>query len=415
MQVFLIDSNDVRRESLKNRLVNKGITVLCLSAINQTDFFQKILTEDIIILRDNSYLAADAAMNQFKENHFVLLLDHDETEDIVVDKINALYMDHHAHYFLPIVHDPRSKMMLELARKAAKSKANILLEGETGVGKEILARFIHYHSSFSNGPFVSINCAAIPENMVEAILFGYEKGAFTNAINSYAGKFEQAHNGTLLLDEVSEIPLALQAKLLRALQEREIERLCGKKIISVNVRIIAAANKNLAELAATGMFRKDLYYRLSVLPIHCVPLRERSLDIIPLAENFIKQYAVPLAGKLPTLSDWAKKKLLQYEWPGNIREMDNIIQRALIWAEGNIIDAKDIDIADNTEVSEHVDMEVPIEKLHSALKMNEAKTIIDVLTAEEGSRSAAARKLNMSPRTLRYKISRLKSIGVKIP
>ncbi len=304
----------------------------------------------------------------------------------------------------PIVHDARSKATLDLALKAAKSRATVLLEGETGVGKEVLARFIHQHSTFATGPFVSINCAAIPENMVEAILFGYEKGAFTNAINSYAGKFEQADGGTLLLDEISEIPLSLQAKLLRVLQEKEVERLCGKKSIPINARIIVATNKNLEELVANGTFRNDLFYRLNVLPIYCAPLRERPQDIIPLAEYFIRQHAENQP--IPVLTREAKEKLLHYTWPGNIREMDNIIQRALVWAENASIQADDL----------HISLEShSFGKLNSTLKINEAKLILDALKEFDGSREDAAKKLNMSPRTLRYKISRFKLIGLKVP
>lgn len=305
-----------------------------------------------------------------------------------------------------IAHDSRSQEMQMIAKKAAKSQATVLLTGETGVGKEVLAHFIHTHSFCANGPFVAVNCAAIPENMLEAILFGYEKGAFTNAINSHAGKFEQAQNGTLLLDEVSEIPLTLQAKLLRALQEKEIERLCGKKPISINVRIIVATNHNLADMVAAGTFRKDLYYRLNVLPIHCLPLRERTADIVPLAEYFIRKYATLRDNGLPMLTECAKEKLSGYGWPGNIREMENIIQRVLIMTEKNQIDAEDIDI---TDFSNNLD------QLHSKLKVNEAQFILDTLKETAGRREMAAKKLNMSTRTLRYKISKLKSIGLKVP
>lgn len=311
------------------------------------------------------------------------------------------------HGKLPIAEDPHSKAMLEIALKAAKSNATILISGETGVGKELIARYIHENSGFNQGPFVSVNCAALPEHMVEAMLFGYEKGAFTSAVNSYVGKFEQAQNGTLLLDEISEIPLALQAKLLRVLQEREVEKLGGKKTIKINVRIIAASNRDLRQYVASGNFRSDLYYRLNVVPLHCSALRDRPLDIIPLANYFINQYALAHGRSAPQLTEAAQKKLADYNWPGNVREMDNFIQRLMIMTSHDLIDTCDI------EFDEVISTQEPL--LNSTLKSHEAKVIVDVLKESEGCRGLAAKKLNMSPRTLRYKIAKLKSIGIKIP
>ncbi|MHB1948810.1 MAG: sigma-54 interaction domain-containing protein [Gammaproteobacteria bacterium] len=310
---------------------------------------------------------------------------------------------------LPIAYDPKSKMTLEIARKAAKSNATILITGETGVGKEIIARYIHHHSLLSHGPFVSVNCAALPHNMFESLLFGYEKGAFTGAANSFMGKFEQAHNGTLLLDEISEIPLELQAKLLRVLQEREIERLGGKKAIKIHVRVIAATNRNLQQQVTSGYFRSDLFYRLNVIPIHCAPLRDRVFDIIPLAEYFVEFHANTLGIKTPIMTTAAKDKLVNYRWPGNIREMDNVIQHAVIMKEGEKIDADDISLIDTFSGVQSQSVQI------STLKANEAKIIMEVLKETEGCRGTAAKVLNMSPRTLRYKISKLKSIGIKIP
>lgn len=324
--------------------------------------------------------------------------------------------DENNNCFFPIVEDPHSKAILEFARKAAKSNASVLITGETGVGKELLAQYIHHHSTYFKGPFISVNCASMPDNMVEAILFGYEKGAFTNAINSYAGKFEQAQNGTLLLDEISEIPIGLQAKLLRVLQEREVERLCGKKIININIRIIAATNRDLGELVKAGMFRKDLYYRLNVLPIYCAALRDRPLDIIPLADYFIEQHAKELDKEPISLTHQAKQKLLNYYWPGNIRELDNVIQRLLIMADSDVVDDIDIHLSDSFYFKDNsLDQDIHHTQNDSELKTHEAKIIMKVLKETDGCRSIAAKKLNISPRTLRYKISKLKSTGWNVP
>jgi two-component system, response regulator FlrC len=306
----------------------------------------------------------------------------------------------------PIAVDPQSKATLEIAQKAANSSATLLLNGETGVGKELIAHFIHAHSQNSHGPFITINCAAMPDNMIEAILFGYERGAFTSAINSHIGKFEQAQDGTLLLDEISEMPLSLQAKLLRVLQEREVERLGGKNTIKINARIIAATNRNLSDEVKAGNFRNDLYYRLNVIPIFCAPLRERKLDIIPLAEHFIEKHAEILGRSIPKLTASAKHKITSYQWPGNIRELENVIQRLLVLVTDHVISDQQIAIGDHSSAGQI--------KYGSELKANEAQLIIDMLKETEGCRGLAAEKLRMSPRTLRYKISKLKSIGVKI-
>ncbi len=230
----------------------------------------------------NAISSVDTVVYTFNEN---AVLD----EEIILAKIVHILTNNDNPCFRPVMKDEQSKATLFSALKAARSKATVLITGETGTGKEIIAQYIHYHSEFYHGPFVAVNCAAMPANMIEAILFGYEKGAFTNAINSHVGKFEQANHGTILLDEISEIPLELQAKLLRVLQEREVERLGGKKSIKIDVRVIAAANKNIREQVDTGDFRKDLYYRLNVIPFHCLPLRERVMDIIPLAEYFMER------------------------------------------------------------------------------------------------------------------------------
>ena len=237
----------------------------------------------------------------------------------------------------------KMRFVFVVAQKIASSSATVLIHGESGTGKEVVARFIHAHSNRKEKSFVAINCAAIPDNMLEATLFGYEKGSFTGAYQASAGKFEQAQGGTLLLDEISEMSVALQAKLLRVLQEKEVERIGGKKTIPLDVRVLATTNRDLTEEIKHGRFREDLYYRLSVLPIYLPPLRERKEDIIPLAEQFLMTYAVNRQGAIPTLTEAAKQYLLNHPWQGNVRELENSLQRAIIMQNGQMLDKDDFE------------------------------------------------------------------------
>src|SRR5499425_1428060 len=229
-----------------------------------------------------------------------------------------------------------SMRLMELARRVATSDCTVLIVGESGTGKEVLARLIHRASPRAPYPFVAVNCAAIPENMLEAMLFGYERGAFTGAHAAHPGKFEQAQGGTLLLDEVTEMPLALQAKLLRVLQEREVERLGGRTPVPLDVRVLATTNRRLREEVAAGRFREDLYYRLNVFPLAIAPLRARRDDVLPLAMQLLSARCRPGA-QIPALSAEAAHLLLTYQWPGNVRELDNLLQRALILVSGPVI------------------------------------------------------------------------------
>ena len=304
-----------------------------------------------------------------------------------------------------------------LAAKVARSDATVLLCGESGVGKEVFARYIHNQSQRSSGPFVAINCAAIPESMLESVLFGYEKGAFTGAYQAHPGKFEQAQNGTLLLDEISEMDAALQAKLLRVLQEKEVERLGGNKTISLNVRVLATTNRILREEVASGRFREDLYYRLSVFPMQIPALRERVADIVPIAHQFLDKYNSSSGDEL-MLTPEAQQNLVSYGWPGNVRELDNVIQRAMILKLGNVITADNIHFenvdmlqsnkATSSQAFEHESV------LVSDLKDREQQLILEALRVGKGSRKFAAEKLGISPRTLRYKLARMRDAGVTV-
>jgi two-component system response regulator FlrC len=314
-----------------------------------------------------------------------------------------------------VAEDLLTREMLALAQRVALSDATVMIGGESGTGKEVFARFIHRHSTRDQGPFVAINCAAIPDNMLEAILFGYEKGAYTGAHKSAPGKFEQAQGGTLLLDEISEMSLGLQAKLLRVLQEKEVERLGGRRIIPLNVRVLATTNRTLREEVAAGRFREDLYYRLNVFPLFLPPLRERKRDILPLARYLLNRQCVAQGLKEPRLSTVAEQRLLSHQWPGNVRELDNVIQRALILTTGSEIRPDELCFEIAPQTVSQGDDEIARGRLNDDLRSVEEQMILDALRESKGSRKHVAERLGISQRTLRYKIARLRDAGVAIP
>ncbi len=324
----------------------------------------------------------------------------------------------------PVLADSTSHSVADLALRVAPTDASIVISGESGVGKEVFARLIHDHSARAKQPFVAINCAAIPENMLESMLFGYEKGAFTGAYTSRAGKFEQANGGTLLLDEITEMDLGLQAKLLRVLQEREVERLGGKQPVPLDIRVLATTNRDFAAEVAAGHFREDLFYRLNVFPLHIPPLRERPDDILPMCRRFMQEIA---PGEGIELDDFAAQLLVNYHWPGNVRELHNVIQRALILRNGSVVNAGSIlfepggthpaaaqsgALQRGPQAAAGEDTEAP---LADDLRTREMELIIQTLNEEKGSRKDAAAKLGISPRTLRYKLARFREQGVSIP
>ena len=268
--------------------------------------------------------ACDYLVKPFDANHLINVINKNF-------HVNVSRYTNNANY---ISVDKRSRDTKKIARRVSNTSVSVFIRGESGTGKEVLARYIHSNSPRADHPFIAINCAAIPENMLEAVLFGYEKGAYTGAHQAKAGKFEEAQKGTLLLDEISEMDLALQAKLLRVLQEKQVERLGGKKIIELDVRIIATSNKNLKEEVKKGKFREDLYYRLNVFPITLSPLRERKEDVLPLSYMFINKHS---PNNSLELSEQARDKLVNHCWPGNVRELENIIQRAIVLCSGHII------------------------------------------------------------------------------
>ena len=300
--------------------------------------------------------------------------------------------------------------------------------GPSGTGKEVLARYIHDHSPRSEQAFVAINCAAIPENMLEATLFGYDKGAFTGAVQGCPGKFEQAQGGTLLLDEITEMDLSLQAKLLRVLQEKEVERLGSRKMIPLDVRVIATSNRDLKRAVQEGLFREDLYYRLNVFPLHWRALGERTGDILPLAEHLLALHAAQQGLPTPRLDSQAAALLLAHPWPGNVRELDNVVQRALILSTDGEIGVAQL-ILEPGDVgafalgvgeaglipADNVERPFSGERLGSELKQQEHQIILETLHDCKGSRKAVAERLGISSRTLRYKLAQMREAGILLP
>lgn len=320
---------------------------------------------------------------------------------------------------------PESVNVFSLARRVAKYNVSVLITGETGTGKECVSRYIHENALGADAPYVGVNCAAIPESMLEAILFGYEKGAFTGAVTGVAGKFEQANGGTLLLDEIGDMPLALQAKLLRVLQEQEVERLGSHKKIPLDIRLVASTNKDLQQEIAEGRFRQDLFYRISVVPIHITPLRERRLDIIPMALRFIAKYKAFHKGNI-RLSDEARHALLAYHWPGNVRELENVIQRGMILSNGEEIAAQDfglpvpaslspvsaVDLMPAYREQQATPAAIGNVKLHG--RMAEYQYIIELLKRHKGNKSKTAAFLGITPRALRYRLASMREEGIDI-
>ncbi len=297
-----------------------------------------------------------------------------------------------------LTRDDKLLSLLERAKKAAKSDASILITGESGTGKEVFARLIHNNSKRANSSYIPINCAAIPDNLLESELFGYEKGAFTGAEKFKPGKFELADKGTLVLDEIGDMPLSLQAKILRVLQEKEVDRLGGEQTLSIDVRTISLTNKNVEESIKEKTFREDLFFRLNVVEFNIPPLRERKEDILFLAENFLKLYQQGTVESIVDFSDEAKSKLEGYDWPGNIRELQNVIQRAIIFCESKIIKGNDIEFNKSIKSSSS-----PSKDIKTVAEM-EKDLIFRTLIKTGENKSKAAEILGISSRTLRNKL-----------
>lgn len=341
----------------------------------------------------------------------------------------------------PVTVETSSQQLLQLARRVAATDSTVIICGESGTGKEVLARYIHLQSQRVRGPFVAINCAAIPENMLEAMLFGHEKGAFTGAQAALPGKFEQANGGTLLLDEISEMPMPLQAKLLRVIQEREVERLGSRQMIKLDVRILATTNRDLRAEVKAGRFREDLFYRLSVFPLQWLPLRQRRGDILAIANSLLQKHAAKMDCSAVRFSADAERALSAYDWPGNVRELDNVVQRALILHSGALINVSDLYLDPYGNANAGVFDDAPSQRSHTDvsasadpatasdaatrvagesggldddLQRREFEIIRETLQDTRGNRTLSASRLGISARTLRYKLARMRECGFAV-
>ncbi len=304
--------------------------------------------------------------------------------------------------------------VLTVVKKVAKSNSTILIRGETGTGKELIAGAIHHNSLRASRNFVKVNCAALQENLLESELFGHEKGAFTSADRQRIGRFEQADGGSLFLDEIGDMSASTQAKILRVLQEHEFERLGGTRTIKVDVRLVAATNRDLSTMVARGEFREDLYYRLNVVTVDMPPLRERKEDILPLATWFIRRFGSELKKKLEGADTEAQKLLVRYNWPGNIRELENAIERAALLAEGTVIRAEDLRLGDFGTMSGQREPAsvVKIPPSGIALEEVERQALLEALKMSNWVQKDAAELLAISPRVMNYKI---KTLGIELP
>lgn len=427
-----VDSGEAALTLLQRESVDMVVSDVNMGGMDGHDLLARInqMKPALPVLLITAYGAVDRAVDAIRNGAVDYLLKPFEPEQLLT------IVERHARSKLsgstgtePIAESASARQLLQLAQRVAETDSTVLIMGESGTGKEVLAQYIHRYSPRADQPFVALNCAAIPENMMEATLFGHEKGAFTGAYTSMPGKFEQADGGTLLLDEVSEMDLGLQAKLLRVLQEQEVERIGGRKVIKLDVRVLATTNRDLGQYVAEGKFREDLYYRLNIFPLHWASLRERPEDLIPLAERLLLKHASKMNRAGVTLDPQAHQVLLAHDWPGNVRELENVMQRALILQPGGQIQAADLCLNPSSmQAMSPVSRVKPAgavaasgsaealsaPQLGDDMKQHEYQLIIDALRSHGGSRKDASATLGISPRTLRYKLAQMRDSGIDV-
>lgn len=404
--------------------INAVLVDVRMPDVDGLEFFNRVRREGYIVpvVVMTAYGTTDTAIQAMKLGAFDYVLKPFSIEELLMTVQKAVELDRMAQEVKALRHElsgeapgedfeeliGQSPAMLEVYKqigKFANTDFTILIVGETGTGKELVAGAIHRHGRRQEGPFVRINCAAIPENLLESELFGYEKGAFTGASSRKLGKFELAHDGTLFLDEISEIPLPMQAKLLRVLQEKEFDRVGGTKTIKVNARIIAATNRDLSKMVCDGSFRADLFYRLNVVTIHVPPLRERKEDIPALADHFVKQAAVKLKKPVQGISDEARELLEVYDWPGNVRELRNVCERAVVLARGLLITPNDFPATLQPEFrTAELTEKLAGQTLYEILGDVERNIILRALRKYDFNRTKTAEALGINRRTLYEKI-----------
>jgi two-component system response regulator FlrC len=406
-EVRAAEDGRVAMESIKKSSCDLVITDVKMPYVNGIDLLGRLKKEQcsVPVIVITAYGTVEHAVNAMKEGAFDYIQKPFDTETLYGIVQRALGLDSGK-----IVCSSRAmKEVLLKAKAVAKTDATVMVMGESGVGKELISRYMHESGQRREMAFIAVNCAALPENLLESELFGYEKGAFTGAAARKPGKFELADKGTILLDEVTEVDLRLQAKLLRVLQEREVEVIGSKYPKKVDVKVIATTNRNLAKLMQEGKFREDLYYRLNVFPIVVPPLRERREDIPELTAHLLKKYA---RGTDTRISAEAMDYLMQKGWKGNVRELENAVARACILSDYTVI--KPAHLQDPCDENEQVAPRTPVDGVGSVRKM-EMKLILDALKSMDGNRTKAASVLGITSRTLRNKIKEYRDLGVAVP
>ena len=347
--------------------------------------------------------AYDFITKPFDENELLNVIEKAISESEMNKELISTYFDKETHFSQIIGKTPVIRQVLQTVQKIAPTDSTVLITGETGVGKELIALEIHSGSQRRDHPFVKVNCAAIPETLLESDLFGHEKGAFTGAVTTKPGRFEIAHKGTIFLDEIGEMPLHLQAKLLGAIQDKSFDRVGGLKTIKVDIRIIAATNQDLQSAVQSGKFRSDLFYRLNVVPIHIPPLRERKDDLIPLVGYFLKKFKGKYFKKINNVSPEIMATFSNYNWPGNIRELENVLERMVLMSETDTLTLDQLP-AEIRGAILTVEASTLKEKVNTISQMTEKQMIIDALNKTNQNRTKAAKSLGISRRTLQNKI-----------
>lgn len=409
-------SSEEAIDKINDKLFDILVTDIRMKGMDGIELLEKAkqIQSEMVVIMVTAYGTVENAVRAMKLGAYDFLLKpvSPEALEIIVERSaelislrkenQRLRLDLAARYQNIVGKSTKMRQVFDLIATTAGARSTVLVTGESGTGKELVTRAIHYASERRDKPFIKLNCAALPENLVEAELFGYEKGAFTGAVRQHRGRFEAAHTGTLLLDEISEMQLGLQAKLLRILQEREFERIGSTASIQVDVRIIATTNKDLKEAIRQKKFREDLYYRLNVIPIHIVALRERLEDIPLLVNHFIEKYNKENKKNVESVDENALKLFMRYHWPGNVRELENYIERAIVTSLSDCLTPADF--PSELSLGKLAD-EIPGVNIGMTLADGEKYLILKTLEKFSGNKTKAAETLNITPRTIRNKLA----------